>query len=1021
MDQVSLTRVVALCLLLSTAWAQDAPDKVYGTKDGEIELFAPADVLRAGATAAEGTYRFFAHEPGSARDITSNTNIVAGTGLDFSIVPNKTYTDGLQFGPFHTTWEGTLDIQFTRGQNVTMAVSVIHTFANGKKLTTTRSHTFRLASTNSDIPLSDFASITQLEAGTVRADDGTDLVITAALLEEPVDIEITANIDCARNCTLSGAEWEIEAVTFWQLRDPILAVGGSGGGPPLSNAVPKVESGTGAAGVATAASRGDHVHPAAGGGGTPTPLSDQTPKDLGTANAGTATAASRGDHVHKLPTQIATNTRAIAAKPDLTDDEPKAVGNAARVGTGTEAARNDHAHQFANYGASIKNVASASSAGVLDQVARVDHVHGGGGGGGGGATEFTELTDTPANYTGSAGKVPAVNADEDQLAFIDLPPDLTDELEDAVADIENNTADLEALDFLTQDITAGVPSTDWATVSDTSNAGIALFSTAANCTQARAATYATGFATGAGNKASIVRIKTGFARANVRVEVKGRLATETYEDLLTGWSLLCTSADGTFGYYHELYADGVVAFGADVVSAQVQTTGGAHIGTSSYSGDPAKVERWAIDGNATHIPIDKMLPSPTGHAGNVLTVNSAATGVEWKAAGSEGGGSNWQLIGTVTQVLSNSSDSNFYFTSVVPNTGIPLTEMFANAFAETHEFLVTVSFNGQSWPFYAWGNEGLYGPGDDATSAVAYRWTTTDDALDGPYANNALAILTFYHTPTTNARNNFRIITTTARSKTVKVDLYQRVSTTGGGSGGSSGPSLPNPSAAGALQLLRVNAAGSAYELSKSPTGVPDCTDCEHDVLVRTDDGGINWSDRLSEIDQPSFAETASNHRGQLLAIESCGDDGEKIACKVGYNAINETQWDKIDEQTITGIGGTITYTIAARDTDDVFTLMQAGAASAFHSFVLYGTWQTSSSGDGSFVSAARWEMAGLPPGHFISPLYEEFRTWGVTRTAGSDSHVSMVVNDRGTITIQIDGLNSQGQGKGTFALYGVR
>ena len=39
-----------------------------------------------------------------------------------------------------------------------------------------------------------------------------------------------------------------------------------------------------------------------GGGGTPTPLADTTPRAPGTAAAGTATAAARGDHVHPLPT-----------------------------------------------------------------------------------------------------------------------------------------------------------------------------------------------------------------------------------------------------------------------------------------------------------------------------------------------------------------------------------------------------------------------------------------------------------------------------------------------------------------------------------------------------------------------------------------------------------------------------------------------------------------------------------------------------------------------------------------------
>lgn len=42
-------------------------------------------------------------------------------------------------------------------------------------------------------------------------------------------------------------------------------------------------------------------------------------------------------------------------------------------------------------------------------------------GSGGGATSFTALTDVPAAYTGMAGKVVAVNANENGLVFIDPP------------------------------------------------------------------------------------------------------------------------------------------------------------------------------------------------------------------------------------------------------------------------------------------------------------------------------------------------------------------------------------------------------------------------------------------------------------------------------------------------------------------------------------------------------------------------------------------------------------------------
>jgi hypothetical protein len=44
---------------------------------------------------------------------------------------------------------------------------------------------------------------------------------------------------------------------------------------------------------------------------------------------------------------------------------------------------------------------------------------GGGGGGTGGVDTFIELTDTPASYSGQAGKVPKVKSDESGLEFVD--------------------------------------------------------------------------------------------------------------------------------------------------------------------------------------------------------------------------------------------------------------------------------------------------------------------------------------------------------------------------------------------------------------------------------------------------------------------------------------------------------------------------------------------------------------------------------------------------------------------------
>jgi hypothetical protein len=45
-------------------------------------------------------------------------------------------------------------------------------------------------------------------------------------------------------------------------------------------------------------------------------------------------------------------------------------------------------------------------------------------GGGGGASDFTDLDDTPANYTDQGGKYLAVNSGEDAVEFVDTPEEI---------------------------------------------------------------------------------------------------------------------------------------------------------------------------------------------------------------------------------------------------------------------------------------------------------------------------------------------------------------------------------------------------------------------------------------------------------------------------------------------------------------------------------------------------------------------------------------------------------------------
>ena len=153
---------------------------------------------------------------------------------------------------------------------------------------------------------------------------------------------------------------------IYSLYTPAGVVAAAGGGTtPLSNATPQAESGSGAAGTADDASRGDHVHPARTG--PTTPLSDTTPLIAGTGAAGSADDASRGDHVH--PAQ---------AVPVPSTAAPPAVASRGAAGTSALYARQDHTHRgdgagtLSNANPKIEGTAAPGSSG---SASRGDHVH----------------------------------------------------------------------------------------------------------------------------------------------------------------------------------------------------------------------------------------------------------------------------------------------------------------------------------------------------------------------------------------------------------------------------------------------------------------------------------------------------------------------------------------------------------------------------------------------------------------------------------------------------------------------
>ena len=764
MGRVSAAVLIAAWALIGQVFAQ-APDHIYGTSGADITLFTPEQVVAAGAVEAEPTYRFFAHESLAVPDITSDTDVAAsGPGYRFMLLAEKSYSQGLQVGPFHTAYEGIINLATAQRQSVRLIITNVHEFENGKTLTTTRTEDLLVVFADGvDIPLGDFSSITSLALGNVKADDGSTITITDTLLAQPVKITVTAEIQTLAPGSGTRAAGKIArmngertAVSWWQLRSPLLA---SGAPVNLSDAVPLVESGTGTAGSAQTASRGDHVHPAAGG--SPTPLSDATPKPLGTAAAGSGTSASRDDHVHKRPAEIAENTAGLTAQ----------AAEDVRLKAAIVSVENDLYRPSGNIAdGDVLTAVDCSGSPVANCMTEWKAQRGGGGSGG-----------SLPPFDG-AGKHLATNADDDAAEWVTPPPDLTDEVGDLTGAIED-------LDFLTQDLIAGTPSTGWATVTDASNAGVALFSGAPSCNAARGATYQPSFSTGVAGKYPAVRVKAGFAVANVRIRISGQ---GTAVDLISGWPLLCTSSDGAFAYYHDDVSGQQLPFGTGVTAVAVQTTGGAHIGTSKYVGDPTKVERWAITGDATGVPISKTLPSITGHGGNALFVNAAATGLEWKAAGGGGAGGGSFAF---NQILTSTA---------VSNVGSVLTTHEFNS-EEVYLVRLKVDFLQDMWCVF-WPTPFTHSINEDRVCSVdissEVSLTLSFDAFT--CASDA-------------AKKCLRLGSWLTRGS-LTAGQVRRFSawtmTLPGGGGGSSGPSIPSPTAAAKLNHLRVNAAGGAYELA---------------------------------------------------------------------------------------------------------------------------------------------------------------------------------------------------------------
>jgi len=242
---------------------------------------------------------------------------------------------------------------------------------------------------------------------------------------------------------------------------------------------------------------------------------------------------------------------------------------------------------------------------------------------------------------------------------------------------------------------------------------------------------------------------------------------------------------------------------------------------SSAGGDVVtiKSDGSAIEYSETHEIVTDGLPAITGQAGNVLTVNSGATGVEWAAGGSAGGGgsSDWELAASTTRMPGASSQTDSFSMSTYHNnwTASTLSTAFRKRSLAAVELRVEEVNTAGLKPATTWSAQHWFVKGVPIDENIV-NWTIPFAMSQGNtsesrfWENDKLVRANIWDRG--NPINVTFPDTLPSLNSTTTQTISIRVLPSLGGGGGDN-PPIPKPTPAGALQNLRVNAAGSAYEL----------------------------------------------------------------------------------------------------------------------------------------------------------------------------------------------------------------
>ncbi|MDE0383815.1 MAG: hypothetical protein OXI22_08035 [Defluviicoccus sp.] len=496
-----------------------------------------------------------------------------------------------------------------------------------------------------------------------------------------------------------------------------------------------------------------------GGGGSTTPLSSDTPKvESGSGAPGTENAASRGDHVHPA--------RTIPKQP------LSSFGTVGASGTCAKANSSRDGLAYGDCGSprvlSNRDPLSAGSAdpGNRSDVSRSDHVHPAARG----TTVYVAKADPRNPVAGS-------------IWLRNLKP------------FQVRTLDSDGSGWTTQ-FTFPVNALASATPAAASGSGVVGVSG-----DAARADHAHPAPTVAAYSSTITRLGGNNANGKAGTENAASRGDHVHRS--------------SFGDADQLKAAGTANAGYENVSARIDHVHPGAAATVPYSSaKPAALgtaaagtENAASRGDHVH-PTN--LPGLTGHGGNALFVNAAETGTEWKAVGG-GGGSG----GSAQQIVWQENKRIQLPTTCPTIAARPGTLFFDDIelAAGVYYFAAIGGFQRQT-DFSDTGGAGVgltlfMQKGSDAITNID---TGAGAGLNetGPRtaASRTLEADTydFFVSP-----YFFGFTACSGHYIETTLTIFKQTVTAGGG--GSSGPSIPNPTAAGASRYLRVNAAGAAYEV----------------------------------------------------------------------------------------------------------------------------------------------------------------------------------------------------------------